>query len=403
MLEQHNVSFVSVTQDINTSTSAGRMMLNILMTFSEYERLVIGERIRDKVAGAKRRGKYCGGPPPLGYNPNKAKKLVVDEKEAEVVKFIFQRYSELGSAKMVLKELNQKGCKTKAWTTKKGNAHQGGNFNTGCIYRILSNPTYVGQVHHMGNIFQGEHEAIIPVGLWDKVQTLLKINTRSTFKSSTSIPLKGLVRCGYCGGAMTATYVKKKERRYCYFTCAKDTKRAEKTCPLKTVPAGDVENVVLLQLGALFQTPSLLAKTYDEIHKREKAEKLIVQKRLKELNEKQKLVRNRIFKIEHEGGAEREVFELREQFNQLNKEILDSKNISARLNSAPMTETDIVEAFNNIHELWDELFPGEKQRIMYQLIEKVTVLKENIKIELKTANMTSLVSDIINIQTGRPL
>ena len=166
--EQHNVSFVSVTQDINTSTSSGRMMLNILMTFSQFEREIITERIKDKIAGAKKRGKYCGGPPPLGYDPDENKKLIVNTKEAAVIEFIFRRYSELGSAKKVAAELNQQGLHTKSWTSKKGIKRPGREFNTSHIYRILGNYTYVGKVLHKDKVYQGEHKAIISEQLWGK-------------------------------------------------------------------------------------------------------------------------------------------------------------------------------------------------------------------------------------------
>ena len=127
--EQHNVSFVSVTQDINTSTSAGRMMLNILMTFSEYERDVITERIKDSIAGAKKRGKFCGGVPILGYDVNSSsKKLEINKKEAKLIKEIYKLYSESGSAFEVAKILNSQGYHTKSWTSKKGKHHPGAKF-----------------------------------------------------------------------------------------------------------------------------------------------------------------------------------------------------------------------------------------------------------------------------------
>lgn len=393
MLEKHNVSFVSVTQDINTSTSSGRMMLNILMTFAQYEREVIAERIRDKVAGAKRRGKYCGGPPPLGYDPDKNKKLVVNTKEAEIVKTIFQRYSEIGSAKKVTKELNEKGYRTKGWTSQKGIKRNGTEFNTSHIYRILSNYIYIGKIFHKGSVYEGEHKAIISDGLWDKVQTLIKANTVSNGKSSSFTPLKGLIRCGYCGGAMTPTYATRKNKRYTYFMCLKDSKRGESCCPLKRVPAGDVENAVLLQLANVFKTPSLLAKAYASLQKAEAEEMKILQKRLTELPELLEVVRKKI----NSCATEDALVGLRFEFNKLNQEMLEASAKLKRLKTQPLKEADIIDALDNINALWVELFPGEQQHLLNLLIDNVILCKDSMKMELKTANMTQLVTEIVNV------
>jgi len=134
------VCFVSVTQQISTTDSTGRMMLNILMTFAQYEREVIAERIRDKVAAAKRRGKYCGGVAILGYDVDREiKKLIVNHEEAKVVQYIFRRFIQLGSAKKMGQELNSQGYRTKAWTTKKGIERKGAVWNIGHVYRLLNN------------------------------------------------------------------------------------------------------------------------------------------------------------------------------------------------------------------------------------------------------------------------
>jgi site-specific DNA recombinase len=134
MFNDREVCFVSVTQQISTTDSTGRMMLNVLMTFAQYEREVIAERIRDKVAATKRRGKYCGGVPILGYDVDREnKKLIVNREEAKVVQYIFRRFIQLGSAKNLGKELNEQGYRTKSWTTKKGRVRKGVKWNTGHI------------------------------------------------------------------------------------------------------------------------------------------------------------------------------------------------------------------------------------------------------------------------------
>ena len=149
MFNEREVCFVSVTQQISTTDSTGRMMLNVLMTFAQYEREVIAERIRDKVAAAKRRGKYCGGVPILGYDVDReSKKIIVNPEEAKIVQYIFQRFIQLGSAKNMGRELNEQGYRTKSWTTKKGKVRKGAKWNTGHIYRLLNNRVYIGEVAH---------------------------------------------------------------------------------------------------------------------------------------------------------------------------------------------------------------------------------------------------------------
>ena len=243
MIERFNeqgVSFVSVTQHFNTTDPAGRMFLGILITFAQYEREVIAERIRDKVAAAKRRGKYCGGPAILGYDVDRERKeLLVNPEEAPLVKHIFKRFTQLGSAKALAAELNEQGYHTKSWTTKKGNHRPGSPWNTGHIYRLLGNRTYRGEVVHKGKGYPGEHEAIVSKGLWEKVQAVLSENTRARqTKARTKFisPFQGVVRCGHCDGAMGLTYTQKGPRRYTYYHCAKDAKRRGQPLPAQARP-----------------------------------------------------------------------------------------------------------------------------------------------------------------------
>ncbi|MFA7186016.1 MAG: recombinase family protein, partial [Victivallales bacterium] len=245
--EQHNVSVISVTQDINTSTSSGRMMLNILMTFCQFEREILVERIKDKIAGAKRRGKFCGGVPILGYNVED-KRLMINSKEAKLIREIFTTYTKLGSGFEVARILNGKGCHTKSWTSKKGKFHPGNKFIPKDIYHILNNPLYIGMVQHNGNVYEGEQEAIIDKKLWDKVQYLLKENSKcpaGESKNHIAAPFKGLLVCGYCGGAFGITYTKKRDRRYMYYICIKDNSRADRECPLQRFAAGDIDRIIL--------------------------------------------------------------------------------------------------------------------------------------------------------------
>lgn len=264
LFDKHHVSFVSVTQQIDTSTSAGRMMLNILMTFAQFERECIADRIRDKFAASRKKGIWMGGSIPYGYNIVD-KKLIINEKEAPHAKWIFERYAEITSAKQVALELNNNHIlRTNG---KKWCVHH--------IYRVLGNYTYLGKVHHKGNIYEGEHKGIITQELWDEVHKLLQENTQNKSGDRTQFlaPLKGILRCGHCGGAMTPTYSVKNGRRYTYYECIADTKRATRTCPIRRISAEVIENIVYDELGKVLQSNAFLdilakqsGECYDTIH-----------------------------------------------------------------------------------------------------------------------------------------
>jgi site-specific DNA recombinase len=171
VFERHNVTFVSVTQEFNTTTSMGRLMLNILLSFAQFEREVIGERIRDKFAASRRKGMWMGGWPPLGYEVQD-RRLVVVEREAALVRRIFDRFAKSGSALTVARELNARGEVTKRRLCTNG--PRGGNpWTKGAVYKVLANRVYLGEAVHKGVAYPGEHIAIIDQRSWDKALAVM--------------------------------------------------------------------------------------------------------------------------------------------------------------------------------------------------------------------------------------
>jgi len=177
VFDQHGVSFVSVTQSFNTTTSMGRLTLNVLLSFAQFEREVTGERIRDKIAASKAKGMWMGGTPPLGYDP-KARALEVNETEAVLVRHIFDRYLALESVGLLWAELNAEGRVSKAWTTTKGRPMGGLPFDRGAISHILKNPTYIGMIPHKALVHPGNHPPIVDRQVFDRVQAMLALKTR---------------------------------------------------------------------------------------------------------------------------------------------------------------------------------------------------------------------------------
>lgn len=250
--DQWDVAFVSVTQEINTHTSAGRMMLNILITFAQFEREVITERVRDKMAASRLKGKWVGGAVPPGYRVEN-KKLVIVPEEAEIVKRIFTRYIEIQSPRQIVMELNRDGIKRR----------NGEKWQLPHIYRILNNITYTDRINYKGQIVQGEQQGFISDETWDETQRFLSAQNQApgrTQNLETIAPLKGILRCGHCNCAMAPTYGRKRGKKYLYYICTKDTKRSEKICPVHQVSAGEIDAIVQDQLASVFTAPEIIAK-----------------------------------------------------------------------------------------------------------------------------------------------
>ncbi len=262
LFDRHKVSFVSVTQHFNTTDSMGRLTLNILLSFAQFEREIITERIRDKIAAAKKKGKRCGGMPLLGYDLVNGK-LEVNPAEAKLVRHIFDSFLRIGSPTILARQLNEQGHGTKTWTTRKGKERKGGPWNKAHLYRLFHNRTYLGQVTHKGNAYRGEHAAIIPQELWDKAHSILAKNyhvrTAKT-KAETPAILKGLIRCGHCQTSMGITFTRKAGRMYRYYLCLNASKTDYGACPVKSVAAGDIERVVVDHLRNVLRDPEITAR-----------------------------------------------------------------------------------------------------------------------------------------------
>jgi DNA invertase Pin-like site-specific DNA recombinase len=253
VFDRHDVTFVSVTQSFNTTTSMGRLTLNILLSFAQFEREVIGERIRDKFAASRARGMWMGGHPPLGYRVHE-RKLVVEPAEAATVRMIFERFVRTGSATTLAKILAAEGV-----TTKRGRP-----ADKGFLYKLLGNRVYVGEALHKGVAYPGEHAAIVDRQLWDKVQLLLAKPARSraaATRAQTPALLKGLL-FGPTGHAMSPTHTRRKGKLYRYYISQAVLKQGRGACPLGRVPAADIEAAVIDQLRTILRSPEVIVATW---------------------------------------------------------------------------------------------------------------------------------------------
>jgi len=264
-LDAQGVSFVSVTQQFNTTHSMGRLTLNILLSFAQFEREIIAERTRDKMSAARRKGKWIGGVPILGYDvAPEGGRLVVNEGEAERVRDIFGLYLKHGSLIPTVQELDRRGWTNKRWVSKKGVERGGCAFLKNTLHGLLTNVTYTGRVRFQGDIFDGEHDAIIDADLWEKVQRRLKMNGHNGAKRQRNkygALLRGILWCAPCGKPMYHHYAQKGNRRYRYYRCTNTEKRGTATCPSGALPAPEIERFVVDELRSIGQDEAVISET----------------------------------------------------------------------------------------------------------------------------------------------
>jgi site-specific DNA recombinase len=322
LFERHGVTFVSVTQSFSTKDAMGRMALNILIiTFAQFEREVIGERIRDKVAASRKKGIWMGGWTPLGYEVRN-RKLIIQEADAGRVRSIFRRFTQLKSATLLAREL-----------VAAGERNRYGHFlDTGVLYKLLNNRVYIGEAVHKGKSYPGEHEAIIDRGLWDEVHAILKESPRkraNNARAQTPALLRGFL-FGPDGAAMSPTHTRKSGRLYRYYTSQTAMKRGRSGCPVRQVPAAEIERIVLEQVRVLLQTPEIVVQT----------------------------------------------------------------SRAARKQRQKVTENDVRTALVEFDDLWNALFPAEQARIVRLLVERIDLKPDSLDVTLKIEGPTSICTEL---------
>lgn len=406
IFDRCEVSFVSVTQQFNTTSSMGRLTLNILLSFAQFEREIIGERIRDKIAAAKRKGKHTGGMPILGYDIDRAnRRIVVNPEEAEIVQRIFKRFIRLGSPLKVAQELNADGITTKRWVKADGTVREGRRWNKSHIARIVNNRKYLGEVTHKDMVYTGEHEAIVSRKLWDDAHKILGENYHqrsARTRAKTPALLKGIIHCGHCGNSMGITFTRKGGKLYRYYLCVHASKNGYASCPVRSVSAGEMEEAVMGQLRAVFRSPDLIAKTYRIARSKEAAEleqlhqdKGEIEDRLRVLKEMAASLKRGGKNRDSNGGAAtaelaRIMDEVAETENRLS---MATRDLQLR-EAAEVTERDVIDALQAIEPVWDELFPAEQARVVQLLVESVVVNPDGLEVSVRSNGLRSLITEL---------
>jgi site-specific DNA recombinase len=260
VFDRHNVTFVSVTQSFNTTSSMGRLTLNILLSFAQFEREIIGERIRDKFSASRKRGMWMGGFVPLGYDV-RDRKLVVNQAEAKVVRMIFERFASLGSATIVARVLRAENIRNK----------RGKHIDKGVIYRLINNRVYLGEAVYKDVSYPGEHEAIVTRQLWDAAHAILKESPRArATKTRDRSPalLKGIIFSA-SGAAMTPSFTRKGDKLYHYYVSMDHVRGRpvpEGSGPTR-LPGGMLEATVVAEMRRMIATPEIAARILDRFQR----------------------------------------------------------------------------------------------------------------------------------------
>jgi len=335
LFDKHKVTFVSVTQAFNTTTSMGRLTLNILLSFAQFERELSGERVRDKISASRQRGIWMGGMPPLGYDVVE-RKLIANAAEAQVVREMFSRFATVPSMATLVRDLRARGVTSKCWTTAKGTERKGKLIDKGYVYKIFKNAVYIGIAAYKGQHYPGEHQGIISQELWDQVQEHLQNGDRkqkgpkADRASRAPSLLRGLLFSEQ-DRAFTPAYTHKGLKFYRYYVNTDSIKLGKTGCEIQRIPAGEIETVVVEKMRHVLRAPEVLAH------------------------------------------AVREVCALRPKIG----------------------EIDAIRTLRSIDPVWDQLFPAEQASIVRTLVERITVRPDGITIQWKALGMNQLLRDTL--------
>jgi len=346
VFDQHDVSFSAVTQQINSATSMGRLMLNVLLSFAQFEREVTSERIRDKIAAAKRKGMWMGGVPSIGYDVVN-RQLVVNDAEAAVVRRIFEEMLTIGSPTQIAANLTTEGITTKAWTTQEGQTRSGTRIDKKYLHKLLRNRIYLGELSHKGNWYPGAHPPIIDRALWDKVHAVLAKDSHARsvetkIRSRTDALLRGLLYAP-SGERMYPTYSSKRGHKYHYYVSKSESRFGAPGKSFARLPAPEIEAAVVAQIRTVLTSPESVAAVVRHIQR----------------------------------------------------------------NGAQIDEATTVMAMGRLNNVWDQLFPVERHRIANLMIERIDLVHvgevQGIKVKWRELGWDALIGEFAPGELGAEL
>jgi site-specific DNA recombinase len=380
--ERHGVSFVSITQQFNSATSMGRLVLNVLLSFAQFEREIIAERTRDKMAATRRKGKWSGGTPVLGYDLDpRGRRLHVNEEEAQRVQAIFALYLEHQALLPLVQELARRGWVGKRWQTRHGRQRGGRPFTKTSLYRLLTNVIYAGKVRYKDEIHDGEQPALLDADTFGRVQALLRSHGPEVGPPSEhrfTALLKGLLRCVCCDCAMTPAHTTRKGGlRYRYYTCVQAQKNGWQTCPSKSIPAAPIEELVLAQIQQMGRDPQLLHQVLAQVRHEDDA-------RLAELETERAGLERDLLRGQGElrkllaevgagtsGTVVSRLAELQQRVGQVEQRIARLRAQMEAVQQQRLDEAEATRALAGLDPAWDTMTPPEQARVVQLLVSRV--------------------------------
>jgi site-specific DNA recombinase len=407
--EQHGVSFVSITQQFNSATSMGRLVLNVLLSFAQFEREIIAERTRDKVAATRRKGKWSGGLPVLGYDLDpRGRRLHVNDEEAECVRAIFALYLEHQALLPVVQELARRGWVGKRWQTRKGRTREGRPFTKTSLYRLLTNVIYAGKVRYKDEVHDGEQPALIDADTFQRVQALLRCHGPEVGAPSLNrFPslLKGLLRCVPCGCAMTPAHTTRKgSQRYRYYTCVRAQKNGWQSCPSKSIPAAPIEQLVLGQIQQMGRDPQVLQQVLTQVRQEDDA-------RLAELETERGSLERDLVRGQGElrkllaevgagtsaGTAVSRLAELQDRVGQVEQRITRLQTQVEAVRQERLDEDEATRALAGLDPAWQTMTPDEQARVVRLLVSRVDYdgAKGNVTITFHPLGLKTLAGELL--------
>ena len=371
VLDKHGVSFVAVTQQFNTTTSLGRLTLNILLSFAQFEREIISERTRDKQVLARKRGKWTGGHLPLGYNLE-AGCLVVNAEEADRVRQIFEWYLEGQTVYGIVAKCTDLGWHNKQWTTKNGKVYGGHPMCKCHVYTMLANPLYAARIRADGEVVAANHARAVEDRTFDLVQEKLKENTRNPgtqHRPRLESLLRGLLYCSCCGSAMSPSYSSSKDRRYRYYVCIRATQRNGTGCTTRAVSAAVVEEAVIESVRHFVLAPKVVEEAARAARQRLTEELNRHREELKSVNvrvrnAKSQVARATAMDATREAGLQEFIDVGEAKAEELRKTV-------ARGERLRFDDSMVRQHLGNFDEVWKTMTIEEQCRLLRQLVERV--------------------------------
>ncbi|MCL4488886.1 MAG: recombinase family protein [Chloroflexi bacterium] len=382
LFDKRGISFVSVTQQFNTTNSIGRLTLNILLSFAQFEREIISERTRDKQSAARKKGKWIGGHPVLGYDIDpRGRRLIVNAEEAPRVRGIFDLYMEHQTALPVIEELRRRDWRTKRWESAEGRLHGDKPFTKNRLYGVLENVIYTGRVNHKGTIYDGEHEAIVDRKMWERVQRLLGRNSavkREHVRNKYTALLHGLVYCASCDAPMFHTYTMRGSKRYRYYVCYHAQQHGWNKCETKSVAAQNLENAVMEAVRKLGSDPDLAQRTVE--HARAQVAARIEQLGKEEAGCKEQLRRLHSEMVcaatvsgDEDGAAARfdRMMEVHKEVQAIEERLVSIRQDLTVLHDDPLNVDDVLAELRRFDGVWDSMRAHQQARLVNLVVQRV--------------------------------